>query len=288
MRKPWKLSYPGTELSFGTIQTGYVFETAPDLGSRAISHEDTPRPQADGRVFGEDFVAGRTITFELAVDGEDEDEARHRLGILSRAWRADSVRQQAGAVATLESDRGRVAFGRPRRFAASEELLPEGLALVTADFEAAEDNWYGPENRREIQLVPAAGGGLVAPLRAPLSTTATSDRSQVLTIGGDLETWPVFEVYGPITNPVLEIVGVLRMELQLSLTEDQRVVLDSRPFARSILRNGASVAGSLTPNSTRLSQAALSPGRYEFALRGASPSGTARAAIRWRDAYPTP
>lgn len=288
MRKPWRLVYPGVELPFGTIESGFVFETAPDLGARAISNEDAARPRGDGRSFGQDYVDGRTITFELAVPGNDEEEARQRLGALSRAWRADSVRLSSGAVATLESDRGRVTFGRPRRFASAEEWLPQGLALVTADFETSEDAWYGPEQRADVSLVPAPGGGLVAPLAAPLATTATSDRSRVFTVGGELNTWPVFEVAGPITNPVVEIVGVLSMEFRTTLAEGETLVADSRPFARSILRNGASIAGTLAPRATRLSQAALAPGRYELVLRGTSEPGTARAAVRWRDAYPTP
>jgi len=288
MRNPWRLTYPGVALPFGTVESGYVFAAAPDLGARSFLTEDTGRPRGDGRLFGQDYVDGRTITFDLAVHGDDEDEARQRLGTLSRAWRADAVRLEGGAVATLESDRGRVAFGRPRRFASTDEALPQGLSLVTADFETADDAWYGPENRADVDLVPPAGGGLVAPLASPLSTTATSDRSRVFTVGGTLDTWPIFEIRGPITNPVLEVMGAYRLELRTTLTASHRVVIDTRPFARSILRNGASIAGTLAPHSGRLSQAALPPGTYELVLRGTSEPGTARATVRWRDAYPTP
>lgn len=287
-RDPWKIAYVGTELEFGTRATGLIFDTAPDLGDRQMRNEDTPLPHADGKTFGQDFVEGRTITFSVTVSGADEDEAHHLLSNMSRVWRADAIRQLPGEVATLTSERGRVLYGRPRRFVSDDEMLPHGIAVVTADFETADDNWYGDEERADINFMPNLGGGLVAPLASPLSTTLNSDRSRAFTIGGDLPTWPIFEITGPIVNPVLEIVHNYKLEFQLSLTSRQTVRIDTRPFARSILRNDASVRGTLSRKSVRLSSAALPPGGYEMVLRGQSAARTASASIRWRNAYMTP
>jgi len=289
MPNDWRLSYPGTTLDFGSVPSRLVFTAAPDLGPTDIHHEDAARPRADGVIFGADFLGGRTITFEVTVDGRTEAEARTLLASMARAWRADAVRTKPGAVATLASDTGRVAYGRPRRFASLDELLPQGLVQVVADFACAEAIWYGgTENSVNVALQPPPGGGLIAPLASPLATTANSDRSIVINIGGDVATWPIFEIQGPIVNPIVEIVGVLKMEFRTSLAFDQKLVVDTRPWARTILRNGASVAGSLTRTSTRLSQAAIPPGSYELVLRGTSDSGTASVKTRWRDAYTTP
>jgi hypothetical protein len=284
----WRLTYPGTDLSFGALGSGYVFPTAPELGAPDLATDDTERPRGDGVTFGSDTRGGRTISFAIDVDGEDEAEARELLGPLAAAWRADVIRSTPGATAQLTAHTGRSTFGRPRRFLANIEGLPSGLVVATADFSAADDLWYGDEQLARVTLVPPAGGGLIAPLAAPLTTTQSSDRSTVVEIGGELATWPVFEVAGPITNPVVEIVDVLRMEFRLSLAYDQTLVIDTRPWARSILRNGASVAGTLTPTSTRLSRAAVAPGRYETVLRGTSDRGTASLATRWRPAFHTP
>jgi len=288
MPNDWLLSYPGEALTFGTIASRFVFTEAPDLGPTEIHSEDAARPRADGVIFGADFHGGRTITFELAVDGKDETDGRTLLGRLGKAWRADKIRQSPGAVAMLTSGGGRVTFGRPRRFASNDEYLPQGLAHVVADFACAEDVWYGGEQSVNVALQPPPGGGLIAPLASPLATTATSDRSTVIRIGGEVSTWPVFEIQGPIVNPIVEIVGLLKMEFRTSLAFDQKLVVDTRPWVRSILRNGASVAGSLTRTSTRLSKAAIPPGSYELVLRGTSDSGTASVTTRWRDAYTTP
>ncbi|MFD0044748.1 hypothetical protein ACFVGV_06110 [Pseudarthrobacter scleromae] len=288
MPNDWRLAYPGEDLAFGSIASRLVFTSAPDLGSLAIRHDDADRPRADGVVFGEDFFGGRTITFDVSVAGEDEAHARELLGRMARAWRADVVRRTPGAVATLVSDSGRIAFGRPRRFASTDELLPEGMSQVIADFATADSVWYGPEHSVSVDLQPRPGGGLLAPLASPLATTSSSDRSTVFTVAGDVDTWPVFEIQGPITNPVVEIVDRLRMEFRTTLAYDETLVVDTRPWGRSILRDGASLAGSLSRASTRLSQAALPPGRHELVLRGLSEAGTARVNARWRDAYLTP
>lgn len=286
MPNDWRLVYDETDLHFGSTSSGYVFPTAPELGGAELTNDDTQRPRGDGVLFGSDFRGGQTITFAIDVADDDEAGARRRLAPLAAAWRADAVRSKPGAFAELVAHTGRSAFGRPRRFVSDLEALPEGLVAVTADFATADDLWYGGEERASVSLVPPAGGSLVAPLAAPLSTTHSSDRSTAITVAGELPTWPVFEVAGPITNPVVEVVGLLRMEFRLSLAYDQRLVIDTRPWARSILRDGANVAGTLSPTSTRLSRAALPPGTHESVLRGSS-DGLATLATRWRPAFHT-
>lgn len=288
MPDSWRLTYPGTELAFGALGSGYVFPTAPELGAPEIETDDTRRPRGDGTTFGLDTRGGQTITFAIDVVGKGEDEVRQLLAPLTAAWRADTVRSSPGTTAQLTAHTGRSIFGRPRRFTANLDELPLGLAVVTADFQTADDLWYGDEVATVTPFVPATGGGLMAPLASPLSTTQSSDRSSVLRIDGDTPTWPVFEIEGPITNPVVEIVGRVRMEFRLTLNTGQRLVIDTRPWARSILRSGASVAGALTPTSTRLSRASLPPGSHEVVLRGSSALATARLTTRWRAAFTTP
>ena len=284
----WRLTYGADELRFGSIESGYVFPTAPEIGAADLTNDDARRPRGDGVVFGQDTRGGTTVSFEIDVDAADEGAVLAKLGPLAAAWRGDAVRSTPGATAELVSDTGRTTFGRPRRFVVGHGLRKAGLLQVTADFATADDLWYGREDMASVQLVPPAGGGLIAPLASPLATTVTSDRSQGFTLRGARPTWPVFEIHGPITNPTIEVLGVLRMEFRLTLAYDETLVVDTRPWARSTLRNGASVAGALTRTSTRLSQAAIAPGNYELSLRGASDTGTAWAAVRWREAFLTP
>lgn len=284
----WTLEYPGESLSFGSRSSGLTFTAAPDLGSSDIDTDDVDHPTADGQLFGADRLGGGSISFELFAHAADESVARSHLARIRRAWRGDAIRSTPGAVATLQAPSGRLTYGRPRRLASEDSALPQGVADITADFTTATDLWYGPEEVDSIDLTPAPGGGLIAPLAAPLATTESSDRSRSITVTGEMPAWPVIEIEGPITNPVVEIGNVLRLEFRIVLAYDHVLVVDTRPFARTILRNGASVAGSLTPTSTRLSMAAVPPGSYEFVLRGSSSTGTARATVRHRPTFLTP
>lgn len=283
----WRLVYDDVDLAFGSIRSGYVFPSAPEFGSPELTNDDAARPRGDGVLFGQDTRSGTTVTFAIDVVGSGEAGVLSKLSPLAAAWRADSIRQTPGATATLVADTGRVTFGRPRRFAHSHAARKDGLIQVTADFATADDLWYGDEQSARVNLVPPSGGGLVAPLASPLSTTPTSDRSTSIRVDGELPTWPVFEVAGPITNPVIEVVGLFRLGFSLSLAYDQKLVVDTRPWARSILRNGASVAGALTSSSARLSRASIPPGSHETVLRGTSATGTASLVTRWRPAYHT-
>lgn len=289
----WRLVYAGTDYTFGSASHDVFNVTAPDLGDVALRTADADRPRSDGVGFGVDFRGSRTIGFDLGVWGSSETAIRSSMGVLARAWRADAVRSVPGAVAELHSlyrGQERVVFGRPRRFAPVLAEARTGLyGAATADFICADDLFYSAsENVAQVSISPAGGGGLIAPLASPLATTASSDRSVGMTVSGELPVWPVIEVAGPVVNPTVEVVGVLRLEFALTLAYDQTLVVDTRPWARSMLVNGASAAGAISRTSTRLLAASVPPGRYELALRGVSESGNATARVRWRDAFSTP
>lgn len=288
-----RLSYPGTDITFGLLdsQVGAFLTERPDLGDYAIEAADVQRPRADGVAFGTDSLGGRTITLSAAVSKPTEAEALDEYARVRTAWRGDKVRQTPGAVAALTFNRAgreRIAYGRPRRFAEDMALARSGVVGFTADYSAVDDVFYSvSESSATVALVPAPGGGLIAPLASPMMTTESSDRSVGIDVSGDLPAWPVLTVDGPITNPVIEVVGLWRMEFRLTLAYDQTLVVDTRPWGRSALVNGASVAGSLTRQSTRLADASIPPGSYEVALRGSSETGSPVLRLSWRDSFTT-
>lgn len=289
MLNDWRLAYGSTDFAFGTIESKYVFPQSgpPEISNIDITDEDADRPRGDGTLFGQDFRRGTTVTFSIEVHGKDETEAWSLLSPLANAWRADEIRSSPGEVAMLTSHTGRVTFGRPRRFQPKLDLTPFGITAVACDFATTDDLWYGPQQSASVSLVADLGGGLVAPLAAPLSTTATSDRSQTFSVDSALPVWPIISINGPITNPEVEIPGLFRMAFNLSLAYDETLVIDTRPWARTIRRNGASVSGKRDPRTARLSEASIPAGTYNFSLRGQSATGTPRALIQWRAAYPT-
>lgn len=285
----WTLAYPGRVLNFGTAYTPVFNITPPDLGDAALRVSSTPRPRTDGVSFGTDYRGGRTVAFDLGIKGSNEVAVRDALADLATAWRADAVRSVPGAVAELRAryaGRERVTFGRPRRFAANAAGAKQGLATAVCDFETADDLWYSlTTTSAQINLVPNAGGGLLSPLASPLGTTSNSDRSVGIQVASGLPVWPRIEITGPITDPEVEVIGVCRIALRTTIEYDQTVVIDTAPWARTVLRNGVNVGGTLSRTSTRLAKAAIPPGSYEVAFRGVSDTGTAVARLSWRDSY---
>jgi len=290
MPADWTLTYPGTSLDFGSIRSGYVFRTAPEISDPERETDDERLPRADGVAFGRDYFGGRTITFELDAVADGEAALRASVGRLAQAWRADRVRSTPGAMATLVARHAggeRLIYGRPRRFATIDTVTPQGVSAVVADFATADDRFYSvTEHSAVVSLVPEPTGGLLAPLASPLTTSVSSRRTTVVDVGGVLGAWPVVTIEGPIADPVVEI-GPVTLAFTIGLNYDHRLVIDTRPWARTVLRNGASFAGALTRRSTRLSRAEIPPGRHQFVLRGSSATGTATARLAWRESYPS-
>lgn len=290
----WVLSYGTTSVTFGPGDLPIFNRTTPDFGSVEVEVADQRRPRADGRNFGTDYRGGMTFAFDLGIRGVTSSDARTEAALLQRAWRADSVRGTPGAVASLAfryDGRERVVYGRPRRFAPDySDVSTNRLVTAQADFVTVDDRFYGPAltDPVYIPLVPKPVGGLLAPLQEPLTTTESSNRSIGIIVGGEDDAWPVVEVTGPITSPTIEVVGLWRMDFDLSLAYDETLTIDTRPWARTVTRNGASVAGKVTGTSPRLADASIPPGAYSVALRGTSATGTPTATVRLQESYPTP
>lgn len=287
-----QLSYPGVNLVFGDWAP-YGLESPPDLGSIEPSNQDAAYPGGDGVMFGRDFMPGRTITLDLAVSATNEADNLAAHAVLARAWRGDSLRRTPGAVATLAMHNGgrtRVVYGRPRNFASTLLIVPQlGYSTATATFACSDDLFYSEaETSISVPLIPPPSGGLLAPLASPLTTAQVVNRPGLVTTGGLVDTWPIITVHGPVTNPKVTLTGQWFMQFSTTLASDQSLTVDTRPWARTVLRNdGASLAGSLTRDSVPLSRASV-PGATstEVVYSGTDITGTSSATVSWRDAYP--
>lgn len=140
---------------------------------------------------------------------------------------------------------------------------------------------------------PMQGGGLVFPATAPFTfDSGPAVRNGSVLVAGDVATWPVFEIYGPVTNPEVEVVGVGRLVFNTTLAYDQFLRVDTRPWARWVQRGYVQnptvlspLPGALSPSGSRLSDMALRPGAYQVLLRGYDPSGTAELGVVLNPAY---
>ena len=266
-----------------------------DLGDVARRTGDTDSPGADGAQFGLDYHDGRVISLDLWTDTTTAADARSAWGALRTVWSADQVRGVSRAVTILRmrmpgADTVRV-YGRPRRMTpASQRMRDAGVVDLVADFQTADRGFYADaEQERTLNLLPNLSGGLMVPFTPPATLNAVSNSdSTMATNSGDTPTWPVITFRGPITNPAVEWVATgARLTLQTTLGASQTAVIDTRPWARTALRNdGASLAGQL--RGPRLSEFTLPVGATQIAFRGQDPTGTSSCVVRWRDCFSTP
>ncbi len=288
MSKDWQIDCgPDGVILFGSQWSRYPFAIAPEIGDADRETQDSSLPGVDGTFFGVDTTAGQTVAFGLTAVGETDDEAKQLYAALKRVWRADSIRATPGAMAKLTHPSGRSTFGRPRRF--TPAFFPDAAGAVgaTLDFATGDDLWYDGPDYIRVPLAVSQEGGLVEPLVEPLVAYGSTTAANTFTVKGEMPTWPVITIEGPIVNPTVEVTGRFRFTANTSLRYDETLVIDTRPGRQSVLRNGTQIAA-LTRSSTLLPDASLPPGNYTLLLSGSSSSGAPTARADWLAAYPTP
>lgn len=252
--------------------------------------QDQEVAQGDGTTFGRDFLSGPSWTWELGTDREDPVSALQTLNSFARVWRADPRRVKPGSVSTLRyrvGGRTRQVYGRPRRFAAAPaNAILSGWIPITCDFACADALHYSDvEESTSVAITTSNSGGLRAPLKEPLSTvTQGAETVSGIMVSGDAPTWATVEFTGPVSRPYVDV-GDWHCGLTGSLADGETVVIDSRPWARTVLRDdGASLAGRLDRRSY-LDSMLLAPGIYPIVYGGGSSVATSTATIRWRSAF---
>ncbi|WP_156316525.1 hypothetical protein [Leucobacter japonicus] len=282
----WKLASSTGQVEFGDDENLFVVDSwAVESGKLRVDDRDIPR--SDSTRFGQDFRPPASLSFSLWVNGGSEERTLEGLSELAAAWRNDGDRLRSGSMATLQHPRGRFMFGRPREFESDAQRVESGYAKVSAKFQAADDLWYGPEELTRVRFVPPVSGGLTFPAEAPFTfDSGPAERNSSVVVGGDVATWPVFEVFGPVTNPEIEIVGVGRLVFRTTLAYDQFLRVDTRPWARWVQRGYlgspdvlSPFPGALSPSGSRLSDVSLRPGVHTVVLRGYDPTGSAELGV---------
>jgi len=287
-------------LLFGTEDTGYQTATRPVISGGEVTTQDAPRPGEDGRSFGIDYIDGKRYTFEINVLAARSSASPHRdnndlLAEFEGVWSDDRFRHDPSFMAVLrtcEAGRTRRCYGRPREYGEAVGRLAElGHTPIVAAFDLIDDRWYDDvEQSVTMTMVPAPDGGLVEPLVEPLSSTLRAEATSRFTVGGTRPTWPVIKFHGPSTNPVVRI-GDLRYALRMTIPWDEEIVLDTRPWKRTVLRtsDGAAFAGSVDASVTPpMAECKLRPGTYPTAYTALDPTATSTATVVWRNAHSRP
>ncbi len=286
----WSLSYPGTNITFGSATDAVFNEKTPIIGAADINTTDTDYQDRDGLTAGVDIRRKSTITFELGARSTDSGSVRQQLAAFSAAWRADTVRRTAGAVATLQCCYDGVVttfLGRPRRYEQDTSEAMVGYSTATCEFDVLDAVAYQTSTATSVTInfaPPPIYGGFVAPIVTPLTTVGGSANNTALMITSAMNAYSVVTIFGPITNPSISVLDVFTFTFNTTLAYDQSIVIDTRPNARTVLRNdGVSVAGLLTRDSTRMVKASIPKGNHGVRFSGIDASGSSYATISWAE-----
>lgn len=266
-----------------------------DFGELSVEAGDVPRPRADGVRFGRDYYRGRLVTIEgdIVTKRDFPDDIRAAANLLEEAqsaWTPEVLRMSPGRVTSLRMVRGGVSrrlFGRPNSFSASTGRTLKGWIPYVATFRCADHLFYDDTEYTDvISMVPESIGGLEGPLVGDLFAADDGEGLGKVIIGGTKPSWLVFRINGPIVNPVIEVVDQWYVKMNISLLDDQFLVVDPTPWNRFARRdNGANASGIFTADSARLSQMRLPVGENAVLLRGQDETRTATAQVWWRDTY---
>lgn len=284
---------------------GYVFGRNTDIevmdlddgGKPDANVGDISLPGEDGIRFGYDTLGPKTLTLEMLVNQYGAEEGRAAWRALSALWNGNKLRSTPGAVTylrmNLEGNSGPLrVYGRPRKFEAVTSKqwsgINAGAIQIAADFIASDDKFYDDtESQYTFNLLPDTSGGFTWPITWPVFFTSSGEKQDTVRNEGNVDTWPVITFTGPVANPAIFYNNGESLRLNTSLTAGQSVTIDTRPWARTVLReNGGSIAGTL--RGARLSEMALPPGTTEIGFRGTDATGLARCTVSFRSAFSTP
>ena len=268
-----------------------ISNTSTDTGS--INVQDQTVVGHDGLVFGFDTLPGMVVTqtgMAMVPTSAGVVTAMDAYSALAGAWNDPSVRLTDGAVQVLRafyrgSNVVRRTYGRGRKIMPTMGQVFQGLVPFTAQFQSADNTWYSDTLfSTVVGMTPSFYGTLTPPLVPPYQLSSSHNYQQAtINNTGSLPTWPVFTFQGPVTNPLLTYVNTpVSIGYTGILRSTDVLVIDTRPWARTALLNGASVAGSLSGSAMISMQAQTGSTLVRYS--GQDPTGSSTCTITWRNA----
>jgi hypothetical protein len=288
----YSIGTPGSSAAYlygAGINGHYVSSTQTDTGTLAV--QDQAVVGHDGMLFGVDTLPGMVITQTgfAWLPGQGR-LAMDAYAALSGKWNDPSIRLTMNAVQVLRAyypgqASVRRTWGRGRKIMPTYGMVNQGVVAWTAQFQSSDNTWYADTPSSVVlSTVPSFWGGLTFPVTPPFQWSYTGSQQAATAVNlGPMPTWPVVTFTGPVTNPVLTYVNTpVSVGYRGSIAAGAQLVIDTRPWARTALLAGASVAGALTGNPMIGLQ--LWPGSTLLHLGGQDPTGTSTCVVQWYNA----
>lgn len=300
------------EVEFAGINLGvapYCLNSLEGLGSPELRTVEVDLPNEDGITFGREFQGARRWTLTGSVKGGDPnrpsndaevEEAWEALSDLVAAWDNAVPRQEQRDVTELQFKRpGRetmVMYGRPERIDPDTSVSFAGHIKYTALFRQSDPYYYSTtEQTTGIGVqIPYSGGLLytedMEALQLPFVTSASVERLGSFFNSGNANSWSIITMQGPVLNPTIQLYEqdaedpMWSVTLKTSIGSLESIIIDTRPWARTVLRNdGANIAG--TMYGSRLSEMTVPPGFNELVYAGTDGTGTSSCSLKYRNAW---
>lgn len=267
----WVLDVNGVQTQFGHSTTDYPFAGQVSIGAVDRTIQDNEHPDVDGDVMGRDRLRGFNLEFDCTILREYPVTAKPYLSALdlydtfAARWRGDAVRLTPGQYATCRNtERNRMVVGRPRDIAPKLAKVRKGFLDFQMDFRSVAPDFYSIDTN-------TLGGGV---------------GTHVGNNTGSLAAWPKITIDDAIAPVVtLRVGGVAQWSVSLAAgvpMDNATIVIDTRPWRRSVTLDGAPANGRLLGN--RLSQCKVPVGAFDVVL--ASTGGTApTVSVEYHRAY---
>jgi hypothetical protein len=262
-------------------------------GVPGVRGDASDRPEEDGAVESARlYMPARVVTLEGEVWGDSEAACWSEWDDVSPVL--ESTLRRTGTITWRKVGSGVDLTLAVRLISAvTPDIVSddEGPRLVyQAQLRAADPRHYAVADRIAQVAAPTAVGGMAFPLAFPILFTATGVAGGQLTVSnlGNTKTWPVFSLFGPIAQPVIENLtrGERLVFERLNLAAGEQLVVDTSPTRRSATVGGVSVLGDL-----RMSESTFFPisARASETLRffglGGGYAGSTLLSVTLRDAY---
>lgn len=261
----------------------------------AIAAQDQVMIGADGMQFGVDAQAGMVITqtgfaFTSPATGV---AAMDAYSVLAGKWNDPAVRLANSSVQLLRASYPfssviRRAYGRGRAIQPALGQVFQGLVPFTAQFQAADSNWYSDtENSVSVTIPPSMRGSFLFPATPPYQYAQSHTATGSLTVGGVVPTWPKIQFTGPVFSPTVIFLGSgLSVGYTGLVPAGQQLIIDTRPWNRTALLAGASAASGLS--GTAMINLKLQVGATQFQYTGTDFTSSSSVTIFWRNAWLLP
>lgn len=142
------------------------------------------------------------------------------------------------------------------------------------------------EHTAEALAVGGVPGGFPSPLPSPIPSAPGTDGQVAVLNDGRSGAWPILEVHGPCSNPVLRNMtdGGKSIYLNYTLVAGERLVIYTDPRRRQVLLNDQAIRYGAY-DFARSQWWGLLPGSNDIRVTFNSFSAGAKLVVRWRDAW---